>query len=137
MDYLKRKVIFTIAVLLLAFIWAHSIIPESTSAYESRYFTNTVLNPILEHLGFNTINKDAARKIAHVFEFLILSFFTSLYWNGKAVKSIYIGFTVAFLDESIQVIAGRGALITDIWIDLIGVGIGTAIGCIVCELKKR
>ena len=134
---MKRKVIVVVAVLLLAFIWAHSIIPKQTSTYESRYFTNAVLNPLLSHFGLDAVDKDVVRKIAHVFEFLILSFFTSLYWDGMAVKNIYIGLTVASLDESIQVVTGRGALITDIWIDLIGVGIGTVIGYIVCKLKGK
>ena len=134
---MKRKVIVVVAVLLLAFIWAHSIIPKQTSTYESQYFTNAVLNPLLSHFGLDAVDKDVVRKIAHVFEFLILSFFTSLYWDGMAVKNIYIGLTVASLDESIQFVTGRGALITDIWIDLIGVGIGTVIGYIVCKLKGK
>ena len=129
--------IVVVAVLLLAFIWAHSIIPKQTSTYESQYFTNAVLNPLLSHFGLDAVDKDVVRKIAHVFEFLILSFFTSLYWDGMAVKNIYIGLTVASLDESIQFVTGRGALITDIWIDLIGVGIGTVIGYIVCKLKGK
>lgn len=134
---MKRKVVVIMTILLLAFIWLHSIIPEKLSFYESWYFTNMLLNPILDHLGVNTIDSDVIRKIAHVFEFLILSLFTSFYWNGNAVKNIYTGLTVAFLDESIQVITGRGALITDIWIDLIGVGIGTAIGSIAYKLMKN
>lgn len=40
----------------------------------------------------------------------------------------FICFTVAFLDESIQILSGRGSLISDIWVDLIGVVIGIVVG---------
>lgn len=134
---MKRKIILILVILLLIFIWAHSIIPERSSAHESLWFANTMLNPVHRYLGLNFVDKITVRKIAHVMEFLMLSVFTALYWKGRIVRSIYTGFTVAFLDESIQVITERGALITDIWIDLIGVGIGTAIGCAIWKLRKR
>lgn len=132
-----QKIIYIITILSLIFIWVHSIIPEQSSAYESLWLTNTVVNPVRKHLGLDSVDKITVRKIAHVIEFLMLSVFTAFYWKGKIVKNIYTGLTVAFLDESIQVITGRGALITDIWLDLIGVGIGTTIGCIIWKSKKR
>lgn len=134
---MKQKSIFIIAILLLIFIWVHSIIPEQSSAHESLWLTNTVVNPVRRYLGLDSVDKITVRKIAHVIEFLMLSVFTALYWRGKIVKNIYTGLTVAFFDESIQVITGRGALITDIWIDLIGVGIGTVIGYAIWKLKKK
>ena len=128
---LKRKVLLAITILMLVFIWIQSVIPESKSAHESLWFTNTVVNPLLHCLGFASISRNMVRKIAHVFEFLVLSIFVALSCKGHIVKSIYAGFTIAFLDETIQILNGRGALITDLWIDLIGIGIGTTIGSLI------
>lgn len=133
---MKRKILFFMAVIVLAFIWGHSMIPENKSASESIWFTNKIFDPLFRCFGLETIDKDVVRKMAHVFEFFILSIFTAIYWKGRVVRSIYTGFTIAFLDETIQVLTKRGALITDIWIDMIGVGIGTAIGCVVWNMRN-
>lgn len=55
----------------------------------------------------------------------------------KPVRSFYFGFTLAFLDESLQVITGRGALVTDIWIDLIGVVLGMGIGQVISMIFSK
>lgn len=60
------------------------------------------------------------RKFAHFTEFLVLSVLVSAL-SDKRLISFYICFTVAFLDESIQLLSGRGSQIQDVWIDLIGV----------------
>lgn len=118
----------------MGFILIHSMIPESKSAHESLWFTEQVLNPLLLRFGI-IADKDIIRKIAHVVEFCVLALILSLWWK-KPVRSFYAGFTLAFLDESLQVITGRGALITDIWIDLIGVGIGTGIGTLLLKVIR-
>lgn len=82
-------------------------------------------------------DKDVVRKIAHVVEFCILALLLSIWWN-KPIRTFYAGLTLAFLDESLQVVTNRGALITDIWIDLIGVGAGILIGHIIIHsLTKK
>ena len=114
------------------------MIPESRSAHESLWFTSHVINPLLNRFGI-IADKDIVRKIAHAVEFCVLALIISIAWK-KPVRSLYAGFTLAFLDESLQVVTGRGALITDIWIDLIGVGIGTLIGWIIARkqvVKER
>lgn len=95
------------------------------------------LNPILKQLGLTAIDKDVVRKIAHVFEFFLLSILTSIFWKRKPIRNLYTGLIVALLDETIQVFTGQGALVTDIWIDMIGVGIGTVISCLVLSKEKR
>lgn len=110
----------------IGFIFLQSVIPESKSESESLWFTEFILNPVLLKFG-RVADKDIVRKLAHAVEFCVLSLFLSLYWK-KPVKIFYAGLTLAFLDESLQVVTGRGALVTDIWIDLIGVGLGITIG---------
>lgn len=95
------------------------------------------LNPILKQLGLTAIDKDVVRKIAHVVEFFLLSILTSIFWKRKPIRNLYTGLIVALLDETIQVFTGQGALVTDIWIDMIGVGIGTVISCLVLSKEKR
>lgn len=129
---MKKRWIFLILVC-VGFILIQSIIPESKSAHESLWFTTHVLNPLLGKFGI-VADKDVVRKIAHAVEFCVLTLVVSLYWK-KPVRTFYTGFTLAFLDESLQVITGRGALVTDIWIDLIGVGIGTLIGLLITRNK--
>ena len=134
---MKKKWIF-LALACVGFILIHSMIPESKSAYESLWFTSHVINPLLNRFGI-IADKDIIRKIAHAVEFCVLAVILSLWWK-KPVRSFYAGFTLAFLDESLQVVTGRGALITDIWIDLIGVGIGTLGGYIISRkqvVKER
>ena len=123
----KRRVILLI--ICICFILIHSAVSESISAVESRWFTEHVLNPLMSNFGL-VANKDIVRKVAHVFEFFVLTLIVSMWWK-KSICSFYTGFSLAFLDESLQLITGRGSLVADIWIDLIGVGIGVVIGWIV------
>ena len=109
----KRWLILVI--ICIGFILIQSIIPESKSAHESLWFTEQVLNPFLSTFGI-VADKDVVRKVAHAVEFCVLSFVLFLWWK-KPVRTFYAGFTLAFLDESLQLVTGRGALIIDIWID--------------------
>ncbi len=118
----------------IGFIFLQSLIPESKSANESLWFTENVLDPVLNWFGVKA-DKDVVRKIAHAVEFCVLTLMLSIWWK-RPVRVFYAGFTLAFLDESLQVITGRGALITDIWIDLIGVGIGMLIEKAVQEINN-
>ena len=134
---MKKRWIF-LALISVGFILIQSMIPESKSAHESLWFTEQILNPLLSRFGI-IADKDIVRKIAHAVEFCVLAVIISMAWK-KPLRSFYAGFTLAFLDESLQVITGRGALITDIWIDLIGVGIGTLIGWLIARkqvVKER
>lgn len=127
----KRWIILALAC--VGFILIQSMIPESKSAQESLWFTTHVLNPLLSRFAI-IADKDVVRKIAHAVEFGVLAVIIFIAWK-KPIRSFYAGFTLAFLDESLQVITGRGALITDIWIDLIGVGIGTLVGHFIAQNK--
>ena len=128
----KRWII--LIVICIGFILIQSMIPESKSAHESLWFTKNVLNPLLSRFGI-VADKDIVRKVAHAVEFCVLTLIISVSWK-KPVRAFYAGFTLAFLDESLQVITGRGALVTDIWIDLIGVGIGSLIGWMIAHIRK-
>lgn len=127
-----KKSWIILSLICIGFILIQSMIPESKSAHESLWFTSHVINPLLSRLRI-IADKDVVRKIAHAVEFYVLSLIVSISWK-RPLRSFYAGFTLAFLDESLQVVTGRGALITDIWIDLIGVGIGVIFGCILSKI---
>ena len=118
---MKKWWIFLVIVC-ICFILFHSTIPESESAHESLWFTKQVIDPVLSRFGVKA-------------EFCLLALVLGFWWK-KPIKTFYAGFMMAFLDESLQVITGRGALITDIWIDLIGVGIGIGI-CFVTKFATN
>ena len=125
---MKRTVLILLTVMVLVFIWLQSVVPENRSDHESIWFTNEVINPMLAKLGYGAVCSRMVRKAAHVSEFFVLSFISVFVWKGRFVPSVYTGFTAAFLDESVQLVANRGALISDVWIDLIGVFSGAALG---------
>ena len=120
----KRKSLLVSTILVLVFIWIHSIMPRSVSGQESSWVTIHVIQPILCFWGIDVISEGIVRKIAHITEFFVLSLLVSALYNGKILRSFYMCFTVAFLDESIQLISGRGAQIQDVWIDMFGIAIG-------------
>lgn len=131
----KRIALLIATGLTLVFIFGQSMLPQSVSAEESGWLTENVLNPVLDLLGIGPLTHHMVRKIAHVTEFAILSMLLTLFFRGQIVKSAGVGFAAAFLDESIQLLSGRGASVTDVWIDLIGVAIGSVLGLLIVQLR--
>lgn len=131
----KRIALLIATGLMLVFIFGQSLLPQSVSAEESGWLTENVLNPVLDLLGIGPLTHHMVRKIAHITEFAILSMLLTLCFRGQIVKSAGVGFAAAFLDESIQLLSGRGASITDVWIDLIGVAIGSVLGLLIVQLR--
>lgn len=134
---MKRKIVFILAILVLLFIWGQSLLPQAVSARESGWITLNIVRPLLSLFGINTISGNLVRKLAHVTEFFVLSTLVTLLFRGKILKSLFKCFIIAFLDESIQLFSGRGSQIRDVWIDLIGVGIGFTAGFLILFIRKR
>lgn len=130
---MKKKWVFLI-IICIGFIIIQSMIPEPRSYRESAWFTKNIVNPIMAYFHI-TLDKDFVRKTAHVFEYFVLTLVVFLYWK-KTVKTFYAGFTLAFLDETLQIFTGRGTLVSDIWIDLIGVVIDIGLGKAILERKR-
>ena len=133
----RRIVLLIVTGLVLILIFSQSMLSRSTSAEESGWLTEKMLNPALDLLGFRPISHRAIRKIAHVAEFAVLACLLTLCFYGKIVRSASAGFTAAFLDESIQLVSGREALISDVWIDLIGVALGLILGFLIFRAILR
>lgn len=119
----KRNVLIALTVAMLLFIWGQSLLPRELSAEESGWFTTHIINPLLGLFGLS-VKGALVRKLAHVTEYTILSILLTMLFHGSIRHVLPVGFSVAFLDESIQILSKRGSLIQDVWIDLIGILIG-------------
>ncbi len=133
----KRIVFAVIALLLLLFIWGQSILPVSSSAAESGWLRSRIVNPLLKLAGIGSVSDHAVRKAAHIAEFLALSLFIVLFFRGRVVLAFPVCFVAAFLDETIQLFSDRGAQVMDVWIDLIGVMLGTIIGVALMRDRRK
>lgn len=133
----RRIVPAVFLVLLLIFIWGQSLLPRSASNAQSSFLALR----IAEWLGRDPsyVNR-IVRKCAHLIEFAALGFvLTRLFGQRKWYLPICVavGFSVAFLDETIQIFSGRGSAIADVWLDLCGVVLGTAVGALLRLLGRR
>ena len=141
----KVKVMKILLILTVLFIWVHSLIPASVSGNESQWWSRTFNSWFTAwHLPFKFSGDKILRKIAHAMEYALLGVIATFYYYaaGKMQKScgrhhlLYIGFTVAFLDETIQLFTpGRSGEIRDVWIDLSGF-IAAMLIVMLCMRKK-
>ena len=143
-----QLVLLILIVMTVAFIFTQSIIPPETSSAESEVVSDVVTDVVVDIIGDDTPEKvekaeraskyidENMRKIAHVVEFAVLGAEVAVLGfliereKAKSSKSISLlsvaaaslifGLLIAFLDESIQILSGRGPLVSDIWIDLSG-----------------
>ena len=134
--FTKRNVLITLTVAMLLFIWGQSLLPQSLSAEESGWFTTHIINPLLGLFGLS-VKGALVRKLAHVTEYTILSILLTVLFRGNVKRVLPLGFAAAFLDESIQILSKRGAMIQDVWIDLLGVLIGYILTAVPMRLQKN
>ena len=133
----RRVILWIAAVLIVLLIFGQSVLPETVSREESSWVRDNILAAVFGWFGLQPPSHNTVRKLAHIFEFTVLSALLLLCFRGKLPRSFFAGFTAAFLDESIQLLTGRGALVQDIWIDLIGVACGVLIGFLLHQLINR
>lgn len=140
----KIYILNALIVVMLIFIWGHSMIPAAESSEESGYWA-TYLIPILKiFVGEKLATEYLVRKLAHFSEYAVFGFIVALRLKqterldvrliGKAEGA---SFLTAFLDESIQVVSGRGPMITDVWIDSAGAFTGILFCSLIIFLTER
>lgn len=138
---MKAVVKFPFAtVLIIAFIWLHSMVPGSESSAESGFFLSLIESVI----GNGIITEHLLRKAAHFAEYMLLGIaacYDTRRLGAKgflsAVLPMYVCLFTAVADESIQLFsAGRSSMITDVWIDHSGSLTGIAIVFIVLKLYR-
>ena len=92
------------------------------------------------------------RKSAHVLEYMVIGLeYGLLIWIlliqgnimfGKRLIQMYInavmsGLFTAVMDETIQIFSGRGPLVSDIWVDMLGIAAGLGFMSIFTCIKRR
>ncbi len=147
---MKKRTFIILIVIVLAFIWGHSLVPMDNSRDESNGIKE-ILQAVLDFLNITLILKSAfVRKLAHFTEHaaagLLLGLFMYPHLSSAetrreavecAVLPLLIGFFIGFIDETIQIFSGRGPMVQDVWIDFFGVFFGVGIAYLIVFFKNR
>lgn len=140
----KIYILNTILVLLLCFIWGHSMMSADASSEESGTWA-AFLIPILKNIvGEKLATEHLVRKMAHFSEYAVFGFVMAIRMKQTRkldikmiARSEEASFITAFIDESIQVFSGRGPMITDVWIDSCGAFTGILVATIILLISDR
>lgn len=133
----KRRLLVLLIVLTIIFIWGNSILPHEVSLKISSF--------VMQVLGIDretgSVSEFQVRKMGHFFEFLVLgaemAMFLWLWECGRKSKIITLSSCAMFfplVDETIQTLNDRHAMIRDVWIDVSGFLIGCLISLLICTL---
>ena len=141
---MRKKILFVIITIWIAFIFYNSLQTASESAATSGMFAN-LINDFFKLIGITIDVSSIIRKLAHVFEFFILSsLLTFLFFEYnmqikyKVLYTFFISLLVAITDEVIQLfVEGRYGSAIDVLIDSIGIVIGIGIVTLFYYIKYR
>ena len=128
----KYALLVLIAATLL-FIFIQSMLPPETSSAESEAVGGIIEEIIPPDTKPGAFIQTNLRKIAHFTEFFFLGIELAVYVVFFMKRPIFLWLSypsamlVAFFDESIQVLSGRGPSITDTWIDFFGFFVSASI----------
>ncbi len=143
-----RAALLLATALTVAFIFGNSLLPRDASLAESGKaadLVEIVVRPVVAALA-GEARADTVmaamdvRKIAHFVEFFVLGALAFALARPvrarRAVCAGYFCFTVAFLDESIQILTGRGPMIADVWLDLSGALCGMGLMFVIFAARR-
>ena len=129
----SKKTLTVLIIVTLAVIWGHSILGREASSEESG-FVMKLLAPFLELIvGKGNVTEHLVRKLAHFCEFFVLGAELLLFFAlSKSRKNAFLlalshGLFTALMDETIQIISGRGPMIQDVWLDVCGFAVGPSL----------
>ncbi len=140
----KKKIILGIMIAAwLCVIWGHSLQPAEVSDGESGRFL-IILEQFLPFLRGED-GMYMVRKAAHFTEYAILGFLLCLEFVTfsrevlrRFLNPVVGALLAAFIDETIQLfVEGRSGQVSDIWIDVAGAALGTAITLVVIGFRQR
>ncbi len=131
--YTVLPVIITIN---LIFIWGNSLLDAEKSGALSSWLAR-----LLGGTFGSSASHGRLRKIAHAAEFAFLGAGLLLLcrheWKNRAL-ALLMGMAAALTDETIQLfVKGRSGQVSDVWIDVGGVLLGSAIAAAVLELRRK
>ncbi|WP_370821439.1 VanZ family protein [Acidaminococcus massiliensis] len=134
-----RRVLWMLLVLLLGFIWGHSLQNGTASQAESQSVLHLALARWGNLPGMGCLNFYTIRKLAHLTEFaalgMVLSGLAGLYGKRNLFSVLFWGACVGTVDEGIQLFSpGRSAQVSDVLLDTCGVLAGALVLRLVCRL---
>ena len=138
------RVIFTLALLAcVAYIFRNSLQTGAQSSLRSQAAMETV-NETLGWLHLGPLSEHTIRKLAHFLEFMMEGFLLMLclrVYTAHFVRHISWpllgGLATAVMDETIQVfIPNRTSLVTDVWIDMLGVVAGIFVALVILLIVR-
>ncbi len=127
----KNNVLRVVLIILIGFtvlfIWGNSVLGRDASTQQSDDVRSFLQNAV-DLLGLPwQVTAQVVRKTAHFLLFFLLGTEITLYrlcgrkLDRRDISSILCCvFSVAFLDETIQIFSKRGPAITDVWLDVSG-----------------
>ncbi len=138
----KRKkayrAFFLLAMLTLTAAYVFSSFPETESGRQSAW-----LKEFLSRLTGWEWSELLLRKLAHLSEYTVIGLFAGaaliqLDWGVRDAALLWaLSLPAAFLDETIQVVSGRGPAILDVWIDMAGAIIGSSLVMLLSLVFRR
>lgn len=122
-------ILSVLLILVLAFIWGHSMFSAVDSAEESRRVGQWITPFLEQFVGPGNVTDHLVRKLAHFCEYGVLGMILgalALLWKipsafFRGSYAFLLALATAVVDESIQLVAdGRGAQVQDILLDAAG-----------------
>ena len=140
----KKQIYILLISVVLAFILINSMLNGIISQWLSSLPKNFVQSfiPYGKYKWLDEFLIHKIRKCAHFFEYFVLGLLiTRFYYTKKAnfkrlLNTVFICFSVAFLDETIQLFSHRRSSVLDIWLDLFGAISAILIYKTVCFIAK-
>ena len=124
---MKKRILLSVTIIIIASIFIHSAIPGNESQTESDSVF-LIFDQILTFLHLpNFFNEATIRKLAHFVEFAFLGFFLSATvhaysgFKNQIFKILFFILAVPVADESLQYFSdGRSSQVRDVLIDFSG-----------------
>lgn len=134
----RYRLFAVLACVMLVIIFAFSLVPMQESAEQSGWLLG-----FIQQLTGLQMDELVLRKLAHFTEYALLGFFLGgalsqmPFRKQDAALAFLFCFVVAFLDESLQMLTGRGPAIIDVWIDCFGALCGLLLALMLFHLLYR
>ena len=148
-DCVRKRILITLVILTLVFIWGNSALPAEPSNTISDDVTTAVggeitNNDMQESTATTWVTSEYVRKLAHVTEFAVLGIVATLLakkrkncaFSNLSALALF-GLSVAVIDETIQLFNDRTSAVKDIWIDFGGFTIGCCVALLTGYLLTK
>lgn len=131
-----RAILVIAIVLTLVFVFSNSLPNIQKSSATSERVTE-IVEPVLEPIvGEGKVTNHLVRKLAHFAEFALLGFELGLLFTHLSILPFFVSLLAALTDETIQIFAGRGSQVQDVWLDFAGACVGIVLGVAVYVLVQ-